>query len=77
MKDQWVETLNLIGKGDIYQEDYENIVQLCIRCSRGSTRLKPIGCNAITRDNRTSEGNITRVEIGNLLEDFKTDILGT
>jgi len=41
MKDQWVETLNLMGKGDIYQEYYENIIQLCIRCSRGSTRLKP------------------------------------
>jgi len=40
MKDQWVETLNLMGKWDIYQENFDNILQLCIRCSRGSTRLK-------------------------------------
>jgi len=33
MKDEWVETLNLMGKGDIYQETYEDIVLLCIRCS--------------------------------------------
>jgi len=49
MKDQWVVTLNLMGKGDIYQEDYDNIIQLCM-CSRGSTRLKPTGCDAITRE---------------------------
>ena len=34
MKDEWEETLNLMGKGDIYQETYNNIVQLCIMCSR-------------------------------------------
>ena len=33
MKDEWVETLNLMGKGDIYQETYEDIVLLCIGCS--------------------------------------------
>jgi hypothetical protein len=33
MKYEWVETLNLIGKGDIYQDYYEDIVLLCIRCS--------------------------------------------
>jgi len=66
-----------MGKGDIYQEDYANIIDLCIRCSRGSTRPKPARCNAITRDNKVSRGSITHFEIGNLLEDFKTDILGT
>jgi hypothetical protein len=40
MKDEWVETLNLMGKGDIYQETYDNIIQLCIRCSHGSTRTR-------------------------------------
>ena len=33
MKDEWIETLNLMGQGDIYQEEYDNIVKLCIRCS--------------------------------------------
>jgi len=77
MKDQWLETLNLMGKGDIYQEDYDNIIPLCIRSSRGSIRFKPLGCDVITRDSKALGGSITRVEIGNLLEDFKTDILGT
>lgn len=38
MKEEWVETLNLMGKGDISQQDYDEIIRLCIRCSRGSTR---------------------------------------
>ena len=40
MKEQWVETLNIMGKGDIYQENFVDIIDLCIRSSRGSTRLK-------------------------------------
>ena len=33
MKDEWIETLNLNRKGDSYQEDYDDIFQLCIWCS--------------------------------------------
>ncbi len=77
MKEQWINTLNIMGKGDIYQEDYANIINLCIRCSRSSTRLKLVECDTITRDNKISGGSITHAEIKNLLEDFKTDILGT
>ena len=77
MKDQWVETLNIMGKGDIYQESYANIIDLCIRSSRGNTRLKSAERDMITRDNKTSNEGVTPAEIGNLLEDFKTDILGT
>ena len=66
-----------MGKGDIYQEDYVDIIKLCIRFSRGSTRLKPAECDVTTRDRKISGRSITCVEIGNLLEDFKTDISGT
>ena len=66
-----------MGKGDIYQEDYDNIIYLCIRFSRGSTKSKLAGCDVITKDNKVSGGSITCAEIRNLLEDFKTDILGT
>jgi len=66
-----------MGKGDIYQEDYDNIIDLCIRCSKGSTRLKLVRRDVITRDSKASGGSITRVEIDNLLEDFKIDIPGT
>eukprot|EP00253_Pinus_taeda_P021239 PITA_21239 len=42
MKELWIETLNIMGKGDIYQENFADIINLCIRSSRGSTRIKPI-----------------------------------
>jgi len=77
MKEQWIETLNIMGKGDIYQGNFADIIDLCIRSSRGSRRIKPAEYDRFTRDNRTSTEGVTRVELGNLLENFKTDILGT
>jgi len=47
------------------------------RSSRGSTRVKPADHDRIVRDNKISTEGVTRIEIGNLLENFKTDILGT
>jgi hypothetical protein len=77
MKDEWVETLNLMGKGDIYQETYDNIVLLCIRCSRGSTQTRSGMQTSLTRNSNITSGGVTRAEVGNLLENFKTDILST
>jgi hypothetical protein len=77
MKDEWVETLNLMGKGDIYQETYDDIVLLCIRCSRGSSHTRLGMRIPLTRNNNTTTGGVTRVEVGNLLENFKIDILST
>ena len=34
MKEEWVETLNIMGKGYIYQEEYDEIISLCIIFSR-------------------------------------------
>jgi hypothetical protein len=75
MKDEWVETLNLMGKGDIYQETYDKIIQFCIRCSHGSTRTKSGIRAPLTRNNDITSGGVTQVEVGNLLENFKIDIL--
>jgi hypothetical protein len=77
MKDEWVETLNLMGKRDIYQETYEDIVLLCIKCSRGSRRTRSRMQTSLIRNNNISSGGVTRAEVGNLLENFKIDILST
>jgi hypothetical protein len=77
MKDEWVETLNLMGKGDIYQETYDDIILLCIRCSRGISRTRSRMCIPLTRNSNTTSGGVMRDEVGNLLENFKTDILRT
>ena len=77
MNEQWIETLNIMGKGDISQENFADSIDLYIRSSRGSTRLKLAERDMITRDNKISNGGITHAEIDNLLEGFKTDIPGT
>ena len=77
MKEKWIETLNIMGKGDIYQENFVDIIDLCIRISRSSTRLKLAEHDRFVRDNKISTEVVTCAEIGNLLENFKIDILGT
>jgi protein-tyrosine-phosphatase len=77
MKYEWVEMLNLMGKGDIYQENYDGIVLLCIRCSRRSSRTKSGMRTLLTRNSNITSGGVTRAEVANLLEKFKTDILRT
>ena len=77
MKEQWIETLSIMGKGDMYQENFVDIIDLCIRSSRGSIRLKLAKHDRFVRDNRILAEGVTRAKIGNLLENFKTDILGT
>jgi hypothetical protein len=64
-------------KGDIYQETYDDIVLLCIRCSRGSSRIRSGMRIPLTRNSKITSGGVTQDEVGNLLDNFKTDILST
>ena len=67
-----MEMLNIVGKGDISKETFENICDLCIQCSRGLARNK-----SGVRSVKGSSGGITKEEIGNVLENMITDILST
>ena len=40
IRDDFLDMLNLLGKGDISKESFENIIELCKRYSRGSSRNK-------------------------------------
>ena len=66
-----------MGKGDIYQESFADIIDLRIRSSRDSTRIKPAEHDQFAREDKIPSEGVTRVRIGNLFENFKTDILGT
>ena len=39
IRDDFLDMLNLLGKGDISKESFEKIVELCTRYSRGSSSL--------------------------------------
>ena len=38
IRDECLDMLNLLGKGDISKESFENIIELCKRYSRGSSK---------------------------------------
>ena len=70
--------LNLLGKGDISKESFENIVELCKRYSRGSSRNKKwdkLEQDVFDRTQNSSNGGSTRAKIGNLLENFKIEMM--
>ena len=74
-----VENLILMAYGDISHKPFAQIGEMCINYSR--IRGK-VGRNIREPYNRNLKGNtpssrgVTRVELGNLLENLKTDILG-
>ena len=64
-----------MGVGDISNLDFEEISNLCRKYSRSKARhgrgLRD------TRVNKFASRGVTRIELENLLENFKIDILGT
>ena len=71
--DDFLDMLNLLGKGDISKESFENIIELCKRYSRGSSRNNKrdkqdkLECNVFDRTLKSSNGGATHAEIGNFL----------
>ena len=81
IREYCLDMLNLLGKGDILKESFEKIVEPCKRYSRGSSKnnkrykqdkLEHVVFN---RTKNSSNGGATWVEIGNLLENFKTEMM--
>ena len=78
IRDDYLDMLNLLGKGGISKDSFKNIVELCKRYSRRSSRNNrqdkrdKIECDVFDRTQNSSNGGATRAEIGKLLENFKT-----
>jgi hypothetical protein len=78
VRDDSLDMLNMLGKGNISKESYDEIVNLCKRCSRGASRNRMNSRDTtFSRVQRSASGGETRAEIGNLLEDFKTEMLSS
>lgn len=75
IQDEYLDDLNLMGKGDISNLPFEEIADLCQKYYRSRARN---GKRAMkSKITKSAIGNITRAELGNLFEDFKTDLLST
>ena len=78
IRDEWIDILNMMGKGDISQLPLHDIAELCVHLSRGKSKTgKGPRDPSLIRANKSATGSVSRAEIGNMLDEFKTDILGS
>jgi hypothetical protein len=78
IRDEWIDILNMMGKGDISQLPLHDIAELCVHLSRGKSKTqKGPRDPSLLRANKSATGSVSRAEIGNMLDEFKTDILGS
>jgi hypothetical protein len=77
IKDDCMDALNLMGAGDISQMTSNDICELCKRYSRGITKSGKNPRDLVSRITNPSGGGVTRTEIGNMLDNFKTNILSS
>ena len=63
IREDWLDMLNLLGKGDISKESFEETVDLCRRYSRGSSRTnnrdKGLDRDVFNRTHKSSNGGAT------------------
>ena len=75
IRDEYIDVLNLMGTRDVSRLTFEEISNLCKKYSRSKVENgKGI---RDTRIKKSASRGVTREELGNLLENFKTDILST
>jgi len=78
IRDEWIDILNMMGKGDISQLPLHDIAELCVHLSRGKSKTgKGHRDPSLIRANKSTTRSVSRAEIGNMLDEFKTDILGS
>jgi hypothetical protein len=76
--EEYIDTLNLMALGDIYQQIFETISELCRTYSRSKGKATKSVREPVNKNTKTpTSGGVTRIELGNLLDNFKTDLLGT
>jgi hypothetical protein len=72
-----MDALNLMGARDISQMTYDDICELCKRYSRAITKSRKGPQDLALRVTKPSGGGVTKIEIGNMLDNFKTHILSS
>jgi hypothetical protein len=66
-----------MGSGDVSLLTFEEICDLRRRYSRRRARSEKGPRDTLSKVTKSATSGITRVELGNFLENFKIDLLGT
>ena len=61
IRDEWIDLLDLMSRGDVYQLSFEEICETCKHISRGRARVS-----------QSASRSVSQVKLGNLFDDFKT-----
>ena len=61
IRDEWIDLLNLMSKGDVYQFSFEEIFETCKRILRGRERVSKSTSTLVRQD-----------KLGNFIDNFKT-----
>jgi hypothetical protein len=77
VRDDYINVLNLMGAGDISFLLFDQISELCRKYSRGKAKTGKDSRDSLSKVSISASGSVTRVELGNLLENFKIDLLST
>jgi len=78
IRDEWIYILNIMGKGYISQLPLSDIGELCVHLSRGKSKTgKDPRDPSLVRVKKSATGSVSRAEIGNMIYELKTDILGS
>src|ERR1700733_12662889 len=78
IRDEWIDILNMMGKGDISQLPLRDIAELGVHLSRGKSKMgKGPRDPFLIRANKSATRSVSRAEIDNIFDEFKTDILGS
>jgi len=64
IRDEWIDLLDLMSIGDLYQLSFEEICETCKHISRGRARVS-----------KSTSRSVSQGKLGNLFDDFKTKIL--
>jgi hypothetical protein len=66
-----------MGVGDISFLPFDQISKLCRKYFKGKTKTGKDSRDSLSKVSKSPSGSVTRVELGNLFENFKTDLLST
>ena len=61
IRDEWIDLLDLMCRGDVYQLSFEEICETCKHIWRGRERV-----------GKSTSRSVSQAKLGNLFDDFKT-----
>jgi hypothetical protein len=77
VRDDCIEVLNLMSSGDVYQNPFADITEYYKRYSRSQANRGKSIRDPTNKISKPTSGGVMRIKLGNLLENFKIDILHT